>query len=65
MRCQISIFTNKNHTYLDDYLQNVKLQESIGNTMLGHVFPFRKDTLIWGERCGGRRERRGLLPCKI
>lgn len=34
----------------------------IWNTMLGHTFPFWKDTLIWGERC---EERRVLLPCQV
>lgn len=43
----------------------VNCRRCIRNTVLGLVLPLRKDTLVWGDRCGGGRERRGLLARKI
>lgn len=50
MRHQISILKNKNHSYLDYYLQNVKLQEKHSKHNAGSYISILKGHLNLGEK---------------
>lgn len=60
MRCQISILKNKNHGYLEDYLQNVKLQEMHQKHNAGSCIFIQKGHLNLGGKIWRKKRKKGV-----